>query len=216
MKTQSLIDSLAADLKPVKPIKPRNGVAWTLLATLVTALSVIAMFGLRADIRAGAPEPLVVIRCLLLILLGLASTIAVDNAARPSVGQSHNGWVWALAAAMVVPVAAFLLYGYHRIAGLPFAKGDMDFHLAPYCLIISCACGLVIGTVQTLWLRRGAPTDINRAGWLVGLAAGGFGTLGYSLHCPSNSIFYIGSFYCLAVGVCAVVGRLVVPRLIKW
>ncbi|MBU6207998.1 MAG: DUF1109 family protein, partial [Alphaproteobacteria bacterium] len=55
-----------------------------------------------------------------------------------------------------------------------------------------------------------------RAGWLVGLASGSFGTFAYSLNCPSNSIYYIGLIYSLAVGVCAVTGRLIVPRIIRW
>jgi hypothetical protein len=216
MKLDELIDTLAADLTPVKPIKPRNGVALTLTAAFAAALGVIAWFGARGDIMAGAPDPIVVVRALLLVLLGLATSFAANNAARPAVGQGHNGWLWALAAAGVVPAAALLLYLYHRIYGMPFAPGDLDFHYAPYCLGISIAGAALIGAVQTLWLRRGAPTDVDRAGWLVGLAAGSLGTLAYSLHCPSNSIFYVGIFYCLAVGVCAGLGRLIVPRLIRW
>ena len=216
MISSSFIDSLAADLTPVKPIKPNNGVALALSAALVAALLCVGYFGARDDIMAGTPDPLVVIRLLLLVLLGVATSFAVNNAARPSVGQGHNGWAWALAAAMVLPIAALLLYAYHRMVQMPFAKGDMDFHLGPYCLAISGASAVLIGTVQTLWLRRGAPTDIDRAGWLVGLAAGSFGTFAYSLHCPSDSIFYIGVFYSLAVGICALGGRLIVPRLIRW
>lgn len=216
MNIDNLIDSLATDLVPVKPIRPRNGVAFTLAATFVAALGVIAYFGARGDIMAGAPDPIVIIRCLLLILLGLATSVAVTGAARPSVSRGHNGWAWALAAAMAMPTAALLLYFYHRVINMPFATGDMDFHYGPYCLAISGASALLIGAVQTLWLRHGAPTDLNRAGWLVGLAAGSFGTFAYSLHCPSNSIFYIGLFYSLAVGICAAAGRLIVPHLIKW
>jgi hypothetical protein len=216
MDTQSLIDQLATELTPVKPIRPRNGVALALVATFVAALGVIAVFGARDDIMAGTPDPIVLIRAMLLVLLGLATSFAVNNAARPAVGQSHNGWVWALAAALVVPVAAIALFIYHRVTALPFAPGDLDFHYGGYCLGISMASAALIGTVQTLWLRRGAPTDVHRAGWLVGLTAGGFGTFAYSLHCPSNSVFYIGMFYCLAVALCAVLGRLIVPRLIAW
>jgi hypothetical protein len=216
MNTQNLIDSLAADIQPMKSIKPSMGVTVVLLATFVAALGVIAYFGARSDISAGAPDPIVLVRGMLLILLGLATSFAVSNAARPAVGQGHNGWLWALAAAMVLPLAALLLYGYHMMRAEPFAAGEMDFHYGMACLGISAASALLIGAAQTLWLQRGAPTDLNRAGWLVGLAAGSFGTFSYSLHCPSNSIYYVGLFYALAVALCAVMGRLIVPRLIKW
>ncbi len=216
MNTQNLIDSLSADLQPVKTIKASSGITVVLVATFVASLAVVGYFGARADIMAGAPDPIAVIRCILLVLLGLATSFAVTAAARPSVGQGHNGWVWALAAAFALPLAAVLLYAYHMMTAQPFAKGEMDFTYGPHCLGISAASAALIGTMQTLWLKRGAPTDLNRAGWLVGLASGSLGTFAYSLHCPSNSIYYIGLFYALAVGLCAVVGRLVVPRLIRW
>ncbi|MGB5724829.1 MAG: NrsF family protein [Parasphingorhabdus sp.] len=36
------------------------------------------------------------------------------------------------------------------------------------------------------------------------------------MHCPFNSIFYVGLWYSLAVAICAIAGRLVVPHLIRW
>jgi len=216
METRNLIDSLVVDLKPVRSIKTSSGITVALVATFVAALGVIAVFGARTDILAGAPDPIVVIRCILLVLLGLATSFAVTAAARPSVGNGSNGWVWALAAAFAMPLAAILLYAYHMMTAQPFAKGDMDFSYGPHCLAISAASAVLIGTVQTLWLQRGAPTNPYRSGWLVGLASGSLGTFAYSLHCPSTSIYYIGLFYALAVGLCAIVGRLVVPRLIRW
>lgn len=216
MNTQDLIDDLVSDVKPVKTIKTGHGIVAVLVASSVAALGVIAYFGARSDILAGTPDPIVVVRGMLLVLLGLATSFAVTQAARPSVGQAHNGWAWALAAAMVLPVSAATLYGYHMLLAQPFAKGEMDFEYGPYCLAISGAGALLIGIVQTLWLRRGAPTDLHRAGWLVGLTSGSFGTFAYSLHCPSNSIYYVGLFYALAVGLCAAIGRLTVPRLIRW
>ena len=213
---KNFLDALAADLVPVRRMQPRGGIVLSLMSSFIAALSVIAYFGARDDIAAFTPNPLVIIRCLLLVLLGLATSVAVTNAARPSVGRASNGWVWALAAVMVLPAAGFLLYCYHMLAHIPFTGDDMDFQFGPYCLAISITSAVLIGSVQTLWLRRGAPTDINRAGWLVGLGAGSFGTFAYSLHCPSNSIYYISVFYSLAVGLCAVAGRLIVPRLIRW
>lgn len=216
MDTQNLIESLAADLVPAKPIKSFMGILAVLCATCVAALGVALVYGVRADIRAAAPNPIVVVRAGLLVLLGLATSFAITRAARPTVGQAQNGWVWALAAALVMPMAALSLYCYHLMLVMPFAQGEMEFGYGLHCLGISAVSALLIGGVQTLWLRRGAPTSLHRAGWLVGLAAGSFGTFAYSLHCPSNSIYYIGLFYAMAVGLCAVLGRLIVPHLIKW
>jgi hypothetical protein len=216
MNTQNLIESLAADLKPVAPLKPRNGVAAMLAATCVAALGVALSYGWRADIMAGAPNPIVVVRGGLLLLLGLASGIALVRAARPSVGQAQNGWAWALFAALILPLTALFLYIYHMLMALDFAEGEMAFGYGWHCLGISAASAVLVAAAQVLWLRRGAPTHLQRAGWLVGISAGSFGTFAYGLHCPSNSIYYIGIFYSLAVALCALAGRVFVPRIIKW
>jgi len=69
---------------------------------------------------------------------------------------------------------------------------------------------------MVLHLRRGAPVAPQRAGLLVGLAAGSLGALAYNLHCSYDSMVYTGLWYGLVVGSAAVAGRLVVPRLIRW
>lgn len=218
MSVSLTIDALVADLKPIKPINPRTGVWSTLAMLAAAAIGVFAVYGFRPDILASAPDPIVIIRGSLLVLLGLATTVATAQAARPEVGGSgnSNGWVWALAATLALPFAMIVLFTMHMISGEPFAAGAMDFSYAPHCLGISLTSALAIGVCLTLWLRRGAPTALNRAGWLVGLAAGAFGTFAYSLHCPSNSIYYVGLFYSMAVGISAAAGRLIVPRFIQW
>lgn len=210
------IEALVADLKPVRPVSQRNGVLAVLAATTFAASMVLGLYGGRADLMAGAPHPMVILRAGMLVLLGLATTVAAASAARPAVGQGQNGWLWALAAAALMPLSATLLFGYHMMTGKPFAPDAMDFHYAPWCLMLGGSSALLIGTVLVWWLRRGAPTALNRAGWLVGLASGSFGAFAYSLHCPSDSIYYVGLFYTLTVALCAVCGRVIVPRLIRW
>ncbi len=45
---------------------------------------------------------------------------------------------------------------------------------------------------------------------------GSFGAFAYGLHCPSITVFYVGLWYTGAILLCALVGRLIVPRLIRW
>lgn len=216
MSTCIDIETLAADLKPVRRVRPIEGLGLVGGTLAIVALGVSLYYGLRPDIVAGAPHPMVVIRSGMLALLGTATALAATAAARPAVGQGQNGWAWALAAAALLPVAAVILYAFHRLTATPFQPDAFDFALAPWCLGIGTASALLIGSVLTAWLRRGAPTALNRAGWLVGIASGSFGVFAYSLHCPSNSIYYVGLFYTAVVAIGAVVGRLVVPRLIRW
>jgi hypothetical protein len=210
------IDALVADLVPVRPLRRRDAVGSALAATAMASLVVIAAFGIRPDILSGNPHPIVILRGGLLILLGFATLFAVAAAARPAVGRANDGWMWALAAAALLPITAMIRFAYNMMTGDILDTYLIDLDFGARCLAISGAGGVWIGGLLTLWLRRGAPTALNRAGWLVGLAAGSLGTFSYSLFCGSVSIFYIGFWYSMAVALCAVIGRLVVPRLIRW
>jgi hypothetical protein len=206
------INSMVEDLLPVRRLRRGDAVLAVAAVTVLVAVIVAIRFGLRDDILAGAPHPIVILRAGTLLLLGYASLLAVTASARPHVGQSSTGWRWALAAALLFPAASLIasvLQGRYPIETFWATSG-------PWCLGISGASGLAIGAVLTLWLRRGAPTSLNRAGALVGLTAGSFGTFAYSLHCPSMTVHYIGLWYTLAVILCVVMGRLIVPRLIRW
>jgi hypothetical protein len=207
---------LVDDLVPVRLVKRIDGVLLAAATTFVAAAIVALTYGMRGDVMAGNPHPIVIIRAGLLLLLGLATTLAVAAAARPSVGKAHNGWMWALAAAAVFPFAALCKFIYLYASGQPLDLFMLDFEYGPRCLMLSSLSALWIGSFMTWWLRRGAPIALNRAGWLVGIAAGSFGTFSFNVYCNSVSIFYIGLWYSLAVTLCAIVGRLIVPRLIRW
>lgn len=206
------IEALVADLTPVRPVAPRDGFALVAVATVIAVLMVAMMFGLRDDVMRGTPNPIVVVRGGMLFILGLATLSAVISSARPGVGQRNNGWRWALAAAAIFPLTSAVL-----------SVGDIDEAVSAvasvsglWCLGISSVSALFIGGLLIAWLRQGAPTSINRTSWLVGLSAGSFGTLAFSLHCPSTTVYYIGLWYTLAVALCAGLARLAVPRLISW
>ena len=205
------IAALVDDLEPVTALTPRRPL---LMAAAITAamLAVVAlMSGVRADVMAGRPDPMFLIRSGMLLLLGGGTAHAVLGMASPAVGKPHMSWQMALAAAFLFPLAALIVA----------LTGDMGNAMAEMYSVGQCLMFSAIGAFATaipmiLHLRRGAPTSPARAGWLVGIASGGLGAFAYNLHCPFNSIVYIGLWYTLAVGICAVLGRLVVPRLIRW
>jgi hypothetical protein len=206
------IEELVADLKPVRRVSPADALVLVLACTAISITIIVMRFGLRPDVWAGDPHPLLVIRSGILLILGAAALAAVFAAARPGVGQASHGWRWALLSASLFPVSSIcisVMQGRLPMADLTAASGV-------WCLGINGASGLLIGAVLTVWLRRGAPTSLERSGWLVGLAAGAFGTFAYSLHCPSTSIHYIGIWYTLAISLCSGFGRLLVPRVVRW
>lgn len=210
--TKLTIDDLVSDLAPVRRIRPTQIWLLALVGTAVAVIAVWFLFGLRTDVMAGNPSGLVLLRGGTLLLLGGSAVAALAAAARPGVGHASHGWRWVLAAAALFPLATIVL---SLVEGaLPMDELMSPF--APSCLGIGGGSGLVIGAVLAAWLRRGAPVNIPRASWLTGIAAGAFGTFAYSLHCPSETVQYIGIWYTAAIGLCAVIARLVVPRLLRW
>lgn len=210
--SSNLIDALVADLVPVRLVSPKQAMLLALGTTVAILLIVAMSAGLRPDLMAGSPGAILLLRSGALLVLGTAALTTMAATARPGVGEARHGWRWALAGACLFPLATLILSLVER--ELPMA--EITSPLAIWCMTISLSSALVIGGLLTAWLRKGAPVALERAGWLVGLTAGAFGTFAYSLHCPSESFQYVGIWYSLAVGVSAVAGRLAVPPLLRW
>jgi hypothetical protein len=205
------IQQLVDDLAPVRALHPIRSLAASLAILAAILVLIILWLGPRDDVMLGKPDPMFLLRGGTLLLLGLANAYAVLMMASPSVGRHGNGWQIALAAALLFPLTALIV-----AVSISPADAIASTHTGMECLRMSVMGGLATAIPMVLHLRRGAPTSPERAGWLTGLAAGGLGAFAYGFHCPFNGIIYIGLWYTLAVGICAVIGRLVVPRLIRW
>ncbi|QLC22183.1 DUF1109 domain-containing protein [Parasphingopyxis sp. CP4] len=207
------LDRLAEELEPVKPLNANGAIGSMVLLTVIGAVFVVSTLGFRDQfLGSTATDPMFLIRSGLLVVLAAASLSAATSMARPAVGTNRSGWRWAAMAALIVPIAA-------AVAAL-VSRTPVAERLHPVngveCLTYSISIGLVLGAVLTWWLRRGAPTSPERAGTVTGLAAGSLGALAYSMHCPHNDLVYIGLWYTIAIGVTTLVGRLFVPRLVRW
>lgn len=209
---EALLDRLAADVAPVQPLEDRPTMLVLAALLLAAALLMLAWLGLRPDLLVGQLHPMFLLRFGTLAVLGLVSVAAVLDHARPSVGRSPQGWKVATAMALLFPMSGAIMaldQPDHALAMVSAASGWE-------CLRMSLLTAILCAVPMVLHLRRGAPVAPQRAGLLVGLAGGSLGALAYNLHCPYDSMVYTGLWYGTAVGLAAVVGRLVVPRLIHW
>lgn len=209
--SNSLIDGLVDELEPVKTIKPTTGLLVAAGLTLTAMAAVAAALGVRNDLAMGMADEMFFLRSGILLMLGLATAFAAVNLARPGVGNLNRGWIWALATAALFPITAVImsLINTPPVEALRPTQGML-------CLAVSMISALGIGSGLTMWLRQGAPTSPERAGWLVGIASGALGAAAYNIYCPFNDIYYIGLWFTLPVLASAVFGRLVVPKLIRW
>ncbi len=207
----NLIENLVEDLEPVRTLKPKSGLAIVGGITLIAVIAVATTLGVRNDLMLGMADEMFFLRSGVLLMLGCATAITVVNMARPGVGKLSRGWVWALITAALFPLTAALMSAINMppVEALRPMEGLK-------CLTVSGMAALAIGSGLTLWLRQGAPTSPERAGWLIGLASGALGAMAYNIHCPFNDIYYVGLWFTIPVIISAVFGRLVVPHLIRW
>lgn len=209
---ETLRGRLVADLAPVEPLAEWR--VWLVTAIVLTGaiVGVVMGLGVRRDLLALQLPPIAVARSIGLLVLGVVAGAGAIASARPSIGGVPNGWQVALGAAMLFPLAAT-----GRIAADP--DGALRAIASPSaieCLNVSLTVALALATVFTAWLRNGAPASPERSGLLAGLAAGALGGFAYSIRCPYNDIAYIGVWYPLVVAISAIVGRVIISRLVRW
>jgi len=208
---QALIDDMVDELVPVRSLRTWEGIGVTLLLAAGAMAVVATSLGVRGDLRMGIPDAMFFIRSGVLVILGMATAFAVVNMARPGVGNSNQGWIWAFGAASLFPLTALIM---SAVAAPPIEALRPAEGLK--CLMYSSMAAIGIGTGLTLWLRQGAATSLERAGWLVGTASGALGAAAYNIYCPFNDIYYVGVWFTLPVIISAFVGRAIVPALIRW
>jgi len=206
-----LIEQLAADLAPVRTLKTRDGLLLIALAAIATVLVVAFFHGVWMDGLTGRASPIYYIVNGLLLVLGLASATSVIALARPQVGNHHDGPRWALAMVGVVPAVTVITLALRSNLGLAMSDAN---GLACFSKALVAAIFTAIALV--LWLRRGAPVSLQVAGLQTGIAAGALGSVAYGMSCSLDTLAHVGIWHVAPVAVAGALGRLIVPRLVRW
>ncbi len=206
-----MIAGLADDLEPVRRITVQGGLLLVGFATLVAFGVSVAVFDFWFGMFEGKASSFFWVTNGLVLLLGIASALALVMGGSPRVGQRENapGWSAAMLAVLPLTVALSVATGSHD-------HGELVTPVAWMCTKASLSAALLVGFASILWLRRGAPVSLERSGWLTGTAAGALGTFAYGITCPVDSVAHLGLWHVAPVAIAAVVGRMVVPPLIRW
>ena len=74
-----------------------------------------------------------------------------------------------------------------------------------------------IPMAAVIWaVRKGAPTRLRLSGGIIGIVAGGIGAVAYAFNCASDTIPFIAIWYGAAIAICAFIGALLGPRVLRW
>lgn len=206
-----LIAQLASELEPVQPIRMAHGRALLALSMLATIGVVALGLGLWSGPLQGEAAAMFFVANALIGLVGLVSALAVIRMAGPRVGQRQDGARWLLAALAILPLAAVLLAA---------IEGQIDWHEHAThgleCFVAGTCAGSLVAAALIAWLRRGAPVAPKVAGFYTGVAAGALGSFAYGLSCPVDTIAHLGIWHVAPVAVMAALGRIFVPRWVRW
>lgn len=212
---EQTIEALVGDLRPVVPLRLWRGTVAGLGLTVLAVGGVWLTFGLRADVIAMHPAPIVVARGAALLAGGIALLVAALRAAVP--GRDDRGATvlgTMILGIMPVGLMGLLLNGIVARQRPDFA--ELTSQITLRCFGIASAASLLVGVGLVLWIRQAAPTDLARAGWLIGWAAAALGTFAYSLFCPSQTMAFVTAVYPAAMLLAATVIRFATPPLLRW
>jgi hypothetical protein len=213
MNTDELIESLTSDVPRVTPhaLLKRVGLG-IVVGSIVTVALVTAVLGVRPDIQAAMHGFSFWMKWIYTGSLGVCTTYAVTQLARPTPVSLRGLWLLAVPIFMLLGIAFGELAATAPANWLPMWLGR-SWMICPW-LVLTLAAPIYAGL---LWsFRRLAPTRLRAAGATAGLAAGAWASTIYCLHCPEASAAFVLTWYTLGILLSASLGALLGPRLMRW
>lgn len=207
-----LIAGLADELQPVQPRRVARGSLWVGAGWLAGAGALLWLFGMRSDLATGDMPVVSMLAFWLIAAVGVAAAWSALRMGMPGVGRDYSGWRWAGLVALALPLSALLL----AMGDSHAAMESAQLGFGTRCLTQGILSGLGVGAGLSLWLRSGAPTSPDRAGLVIGIAAGAAGATIVALHCPVDNIIHISLWHGLAVIASGLLGRIALPPLLRW
>lgn len=213
MKTDELIETLGVTVERVEGRSFRNAFIVALIFGTALAVCVMqAVLGISPSALRESQLWLLILIAAFVVGVVVAGSGFLLKASYP--GMSIRGPT----ALIVVLVASFLCAG---IAGFlavdPAARSAMIFG-PMWTICLTCIPLFSIGPfIALVWvLRKGAPTKLRSTGAVAGLLAGAIGAGACALHQPGGSLAFIGLWYAGPVLLCALLGALLGPRVLRW
>lgn len=213
MRNEFSIDSLVADLRPV-----RRRSAWQdagVLASVAGAeLAAWLLLGFaRPDLAEALRSPSLVWKLGSLFgLTLLAGATASWSFAPERSPRAGLGWTAAT-------VGFALLIG-GVLGAVPVSVDDvvarLDWRDGLMCVAKMTALSVIPAAVLGVLARRGAPTDLAGTALASGLAAAGWGAFVFAFGCPANDPLYIVVWYLVGCGLTASAARFLIARIARW
>ncbi|HQT89529.1 MAG: hypothetical protein B7Z58_14845 [Acidiphilium sp. 37-64-53] len=213
MNFETLIDSLAADLKPVRRRSTRRD-ALAIGAICLVELALFLVMGMaRPDMPAEMMRMSLWWRLSNLGVITLCATGATILSFDP-IHSPKRALRWVVG--LVVCALAFggAVGAGHHSAETIVQRLDWTDGVECVGKIVLLSIPPLIGL--GLLMRRGAAIDAPRTAILIGLAASAWGAFVFVFACPFNDPLYIAFWYVIGGGIVTLASRLILPPLTRW
>lgn len=213
MKTDDLVALLSTNLGPIDRSSVVRTLCVAVAAAIVIALGIAFVgLGIRSDLTATRALIFLAIKLAFAIgIVGLA-LVYLTRLARPGGERKTCTFLVVLPFLVIMFLAAISLGSAPRAHWDRMIMGDEWLE----CLLSIPIIAIVPFAVSIWAVRKGAPTNLTRAGAFAGLVAGGVSAMGYALHCTDDSLPFIAVWYGGTIVLCTLAGAALGPRLLRW
>jgi hypothetical protein len=210
MKTDDLIEALAAGVEPVKPARLSPLMVGGAFA--VAVLIVVVLLGVLPDLAELVRGPVFWAKAAYTGALAVASAWLVTRLGRPGASTGPAGW------SVVAVVGVAVALGAVELARLP-SEARLDAWLGFTWQV--CALNILMISAFTaplifLAARRLAPTRPMQAGAAAGLLTGAVAATAYGLHCPEATAAFVATWYTLGMAAAAAIGAGIGRFALRW
>jgi len=213
MKTDDLINALAADAKSAEPPISRTVATAVGMGALISALLFLWTIGLRDNFAESMVSSLrFVFKFVLTLSLAIPAYILVRGLSRPDFQPGKKLWLLALAPALLL-----IGIGLELLSVPPDEwHTRMMGHNSVACMIVIPLLSLAPLAAVLYALHRGAPTNPAIAGAVGGLLSAGIGATLYASHCPDDSPLFLAAWYPIGIVLMTGLGALIGSRILRW
>lgn len=213
MRTDSLVEHLSQDLRPVR----RQSILRESLLLLVLGVTevgaLVCMGFMRPDMPAAMEIPSFWWKLASMGLLAVLGAGVAILSADP-VRSPRRGLRW-----MLVCVVAILVSGWLIDAGSDgFANliRRLDWRQGLQCVWQMAVLSIPPAAALAVIIRRGAPTDRAGTALAAGLSAAAWGAFIFVFACPSDDPLYIAAWYTVGCATVTIVARAALMWLSRW
>jgi hypothetical protein len=213
MRTDSLVDRLSQNLRPVRRRSVRREALLLLLLGVVEVAAFLGMGFMRPDMPVAMEAPSFWWKLTSMGLIAVLGAGVAILSADP-VRSPRRGLRWILVCVVVIFASGWLIDAAGN--GLADLVRRLAWTQGLQCVwkmvVLSIPAAVVLGGL----VRRGAPTDRSGTALAAGLSSAAWGAFVFVFACPSDDPLYIAVWYTVGCSIVTLLGRAILMRLSRW